>query len=288
MTIFGKPRTYLFKFLHKYFENKGLWKIPFVPNIYEFFYRLTSNKGLKTVIVNGFKITVFESDSGVSKHLILHDRFEKYELDLFCSSINEGDTVVDIGANLGLYTLFASKVVGNTGVVYSFEPDHENLAILKRNVTQNGLKNVSISDLALSNVKGSASLYINKYSKGSQSLIESNVPHKKGSIDVVTTSLDDFFSNIKNDLNCIKIDVEGFEPYVLEGAKKLFKQKRIIKIFIEYVADLLPKESNIINLLEDNNFAIYIINSSKKTLIRTSSGEFDYNYSGNLYCELVN
>ena len=71
-------------------------------------------------------------------------------------------TVVDIGANYGSYTLIASKLVGNDGRVYAFEPEPGNYDILVKNIEMNGYTNVTPIRKAVSNKQGKVRLYVDK------------------------------------------------------------------------------------------------------------------------------
>ena len=75
--------------------------------------------------------------------------YEPEETRLFRSKCRPGDTVIDVGANVGWYTVIASKLVGKKGRVIAFEPEPVNFAILKKNVLANGCENVILELKAL-------------------------------------------------------------------------------------------------------------------------------------------
>jgi len=81
------------------------------------------------VMVNGFKMYVDPTDALELKSKKI---FEKFETELVKQEIHDGDTVLDIGANIGYFSLIFSKIVGNNGRVYAFEPDPNNFKILKK------------------------------------------------------------------------------------------------------------------------------------------------------------
>lgn len=76
---------------------------------------------------------------------------------MFTEHIQPGNTVIDIGANIGYYTILAAQIVGETGKVYAFEPEPKNLTLLKKNVEHNNLTNVVLANKAVSNANGSTS-----------------------------------------------------------------------------------------------------------------------------------
>lgn len=81
-------------------------------------------------------------DSKDSLRLSIHGIYEPLETELAKKEVKKGNVVLDIGANIGYYTLIFAKLVGEDGKVFAFEPDPTNFALLKKNVEMNGYKNV--------------------------------------------------------------------------------------------------------------------------------------------------
>lgn len=127
-----------------------------------------------------------------------------------------GQTAIDVGANIGSYTLPLAKRFAR---VSAFEPSRDHCRILRLNLKLNKLQNVRVYQMALSDVSGSTSLYIRK--GGAASLSET---HYGLSFDrtskVITARLDDFLPNFQR-LDFVKIDAEGFEMQVIEGGVKM-------------------------------------------------------------------
>jgi FkbM family methyltransferase len=84
--------------------------------------------------------------------------------------IKKGDTVIDVGANIGYYTLLFSKLVGKEGKIYAYEPLPENFKLLKKNIFINKYKNIVLINRALSNKEKNAKLYIDQDDLGACSL----------------------------------------------------------------------------------------------------------------------
>ena len=135
-------------------------------------------------------------------------------------SLSEG-TFLDIGANVGKYSIIISKQIKDKGKVFSFEPEPSNLIALKRNIKLNKAKNITIIPFACSNKKAKLEFYLNENNSGGHSLV--NKSNNKISVDADT--LDNIIkeNNIKN-IKLIKIDVEGAEMQVFEGAKETLKK----------------------------------------------------------------
>jgi FkbM family methyltransferase len=146
-----------------------------------------------------------------------------YELEkqrVFAELVRPGETVFDLGANVGFYTLLGSELVGPSGLVYAFEPLPRNLLYLRRHVALNGLTNVRVIEAAVSDVRGRHRFQCH------QSAAMGHLA-SDGAIEVSTVTLDNFvFENHISMPNSIKIDVEGAEFSVLQGAREVLAQKR--------------------------------------------------------------
>lgn len=127
-----------------------------------------------------------------------------------------GMTVCDIGANAGFYTLGLSRLVGEQGRVLAFEPLSRNIQKIRRHLTLNRVANVTLSDCALSDLTGTL-----RFSEG-DSDFTGRISPEVGDIEVQSIRLDQFLEERSlPDPALLKIDVEGAEARVLEGAKEL-------------------------------------------------------------------
>lgn len=136
--------------------------------------------------------------------------------------IHPGNTVIDIGANFGLYTRFMAELTGAQGKVYSFEPVPDMFQTLQYNVIQMELTQVNVVELAVSDKSGKATIHIPTYEDGSENYYEASLSiseNKKG-IEIQAIRLDEWNVSIEN-IHFIKMDVEGHEPQALAGARKL-------------------------------------------------------------------
>jgi FkbM family methyltransferase len=158
----------------------------------------------------------------------------------------KNDVVVDVGANIGLYTLFASKKVGPAGKVLAFEPDESNLHVLMQNVKLNKCENVTVFPFALGSENGDKTFYEGIMPTASSFYPKSERLHfkvrKTKQIHVVT--LDSFLSKIGiREVNWIKIDAEGADLDVINGAQVTLKNSKNIKLICE---DSDPKVAEIL------------------------------------------
>lgn len=181
------------------------------------------------------------------------------------SKHNKG-TIIDIGANVGG---FAIKVLANTTSteIYAFEPNLRITKILEQNYLLNPqIKNrLNIQTYALSNSDGVSNLVINSLNSGASVL--SNSAESKEVMQVKTITLDNFIKRNKiNDIKFVKIDVEGFEPQVIEGAVNIIKQFKP-DFYIEVTPKWWKKNGYNVNqvlvLFENLGYEFYPVTNEK-------------------------
>ena len=94
-----------------------------------------------TIAVQGHRMIIDDSPLGMGLELLVFGCYERPETDFVMGYIGEGDTVIDVGANIGYHTLLLARKVGRSGTVYGFEPEAGNFEILRNNVDNNGYRN---------------------------------------------------------------------------------------------------------------------------------------------------
>ncbi len=128
---------------------------------------------------------------------------------------------IDVGANIGKFSIILGKKMGRLGKIIAVEPHPSNFAILKKNILLNKLKNVIPQNIALSDSNGKLKLYIDKEGTGGHSL---GVKRGESAITVEADTMDNMIRKLKiKKVDLIKIDVEGAEALVLKGAKNILK-----------------------------------------------------------------
>lgn len=151
---------------------------------------------------------------------------------LFRQLLAPGDIVIDVGAHVGYYTLLAARQVGPAGRVYAFECEPQNYELLVKNIELNSLGWVVPVQKAVSNRVGTGRLTLDRQS-GWHSL--HLTPDSVGSLLVETTTLDEFLAQTA-DRHCalLKIDAQGAEAAVLEGAQNLLQENPRLRIILEW------------------------------------------------------
>jgi FkbM family methyltransferase len=142
--------------------------------------------------------------------------------------------VVDVGANIGYYTVLLADKVGKNGKVYAFEPDKINFEILVKNIEENKLKNVVAINAAVGRKEGKLKLHKSEDNFGDHKLYKTPLGSAASPLDegetVNIVKLDNF---IKGPVNLMKIDTQGWEPEVIDGARELIKKNKPV-MFLEY------------------------------------------------------
>jgi FkbM family methyltransferase len=154
-----------------------------------------------------------------------------YEVDrlrAFADCIHPGATVYDVGANVGIYSLLASVRVGPAGKVYAFEPLERNLGYLRRHMTLNRVQNCVVLDAAVSDSDALRRFSTKCWDFSMGRLSE------QGDVEVATVTLDSCIYREKGlrPPDTIKIDVEGGELEVLQGATRTFTEFHPV-VFLE-------------------------------------------------------
>lgn len=180
----------------------------------------------------------------------------------FVDNIHEGNTVIDVGANIGEFSLIASKIIGKKGKIISIDPLNQAIIWLNKNYILNNSSNYEILEKAVGDKTGTMTLY-KKNEVSEMGLLDPDIVDQTllPSGEITVDTIDNIISsrNIDN-VEMLKIDVEGFEYEVLCGCKNSFKEKKIKKIICEIHSSYLRKknmdENVIYSMLKKNGFSI--------------------------------
>ncbi len=229
---------------------------------------------LKQTKINNYKIAVFLND-GIGRQIYGLKQYEKVHTDFLKTIINKDWICLDIGANIGYYTLLLSKLARN-GKIYSFEPNSTNFQLLNLNVYINDFQNVITNQIALSNENNYQNFKITKDSAFA-SFKNTERSEVINTVKVKTKKFDDYVreKGIEK-IDFIKIDVEGAEKLVLDGAQNVLDSLRPKIILAELCEDnLRPFNANkesIINFLKNLNYSPFNLSNNKLTLnVQTKS-----------------
>jgi len=193
---------------------------------------------------NNIKINVSSDDLSIKTTMITENQDIIFAMQRF---LKKNDIVVDIGANIGAFALVSSKIVGDDGRVYCYEPSNDAYAKISLNIELNKefAHNIILKKKALGEKKNKKAFLIDDEVQGNYLLIDSinnknrklNAKLKKKSQVIQISTLDNEFNKSLKSIKLIKIDAEGYEHKVLLGAKNIIKNFSPI-IIIEHNPDV--------------------------------------------------
>ncbi len=214
---------------------------------------------------------------------------EPHTMELFEKSVQPGAQVLDIGAQFGYFSLVAAQQAGPRGQVYAFEPASANFQLLERNIQLNGYDQIihpipkAVGD-KLTTV--TFFLYEDSDSHGMyrhpQAAVEQTVL-------VECVTVDEFLAGQPVDV--IKMDIEGNEPYALEGMRQTISRSRHLTMFVEFAPAYLRRAGvepdGFLAQLANLGFQVQLIDEKARCLRSLENGSFqedDPAWYVNLYC----
>lgn len=219
------------------------------------------------VIVGKHKMYSNSLDRTIALYLWKFSALENFEAKIMEKFVKKGMCVLDIGANLGYYSLIFANLVGKNGKVYAFEPEPSNYRLLVKNIKANNYKNIISFQKAVSDSSGRIKLYISEEHKGDHRTYDPG--DGRHAINIQAITIDNFCGNkIKPDL--VKIDTQGTEFSIIKGMEKTIKRNSEIIITCEFWPSAIakcginPEES--LKKLQHYGFKVFLINEKKKTI----------------------
>jgi len=172
--------------------------------------------------------------------------------------VREGDTVVDIGANFGLFSLYASSMVGDSGQVHAVEPQTNLIDHLRLSLTLNQIHNVSLYPVALGEGHRIMKLHIRDGNTGAASFIRQT--ENEQTVPVPVQKSESFFNALpSNHVRFIKLDVEGFEGHVIRGALQYLRHHRPDALFVEAQTNRRIEDNSAIALLTEMGYQCHAV-----------------------------
>jgi len=198
----------------------------------------------------GYQLRFFPSNASYSLWINLGAR--ERELSLLRAYLREGDRVIDVGANIGDTALTASLRVGALGHIHAFEPHPRIFGYLGGNLELNGVTNVTVHNLAVGACHGRVAFSDRSADDMNQVLAVG------GDMEVEMVSLDEFFTE-PAPVQLLKVDVEGYEKVVLDGAGRLLRSVECVyfEVGLEGSIGVVSKRSDLLDLLLCQGFALF-------------------------------
>ena len=209
-----------------------------------------------------------KDDIGVSAFLHKNKLWEPFETSLFIKLINKKENFIDVGANIGYYSLLGSKLMKSGSMIYSFEPELKNITLFKENIKENKAQNVILFENACSNNNDPIYLSLSKNNLGDHRVSKNKNSKNKKILPIV---LDDVYKKFKFIPDLVKIDTQGYEFNVLSGSQSLLSQSNRKTIFlIEFWPKGLQDQNHsldkLINLINKEYFSFFAIFEENRTI----------------------
>lgn len=222
------------------FYQAAIQKLPFKRGAAARALGFLSSPGIEAR-VNHFSMKLDLRES--IQRLMFLDMYEPEQTAWFKQCLRPGDTFVDVGASFGYYTTLAANLVGPSGRVFAFEPSPLASKVIEETIVGAAVQNVTLTKAAVGRRTGSAVLFLptTRYLH-SPSILQSDPEFVPLEIPIV--ALDQFEPLEDVPLTrLVKIDVEGFEPDVLDGMENLIRAGRVENIICEFNSGWLHRNS---------------------------------------------
>lgn len=176
---------------------------------------------------------------------------------LFKRVLRPGDTVLDIGANLGMMSLFARSMVGDAGRVIAFEPQPRLAGLMRQSIQRNQIDNIEVCEMALGETDDELILSVPGVNRGSASLVRS-LDDVSESYPVPVRRASDLFGEIDvGACRLVKLDVEGFEAVVIAGALDYWREETPDVVVFEFNAGEAFSESEVHHQLRSLDYEFF-------------------------------
>ncbi|WP_116364455.1 FkbM family methyltransferase [Parahaliea mediterranea] len=218
-----------------------------------------------------------EGDRHVSRQLLEAGIWEPFETQLVQRFLKPGDVFVDVGANLGYFTVLAAHCVGPGGRVFAFEPDPANFALLQDNTRRNDCaERVTAVQAGLADADGAARLHLSCDNLGDHQLFD--VGQGRASVPVTLLDGGAWLGQRVEGIAMLKVDTQGYEYAVMRGLLPLLQRLPAVpRILIELTPLSLRQAGHsgraLVELLAGLGQPLWIVDHIEHRLVRSSAAE---------------
>lgn len=267
------PTTVFFTYVRRI-----LFSIIHIPRIKKIFAYINTHGSFwkqKKIVIDGHVFFAQKLDRILALYFLKYKGLEDSESTFFKKSIKKDWTIVDIGANLGYYSLLAARLTGPTGRVFAFEPDQENFRLLKENIQANQYKNIEALPLAVSNKSGDTFFYTSSENSGDHRIYDTG--EDRATTKVKTIALDDFFQD--DHIDFIKMDIQGAEPLAIQGMDRILRNNPHIIILTEFWPEGLRQcgttPTHFLDTMKAYGFSLAYIDDASGTVKTSTAPELE-------------
>jgi FkbM family methyltransferase len=188
---------------------------------------------------------------------------------------------VDVGANIGLFTVLAADIVGVSGQIHSFEPSTKTFSRLQENIASNRFQNVTANQLAVSNENGSLELFVSNDGHDAWNSFAGKLAGTEGTKELVSvTTLSEYVYSRDISATLLKIDVEGWERNVILGGQEVLGEPDAPDLIVEFTESNCEAAGNsgkeLFTSIEQLGFALFNIGEDLRLSPATANDDFGY------------
>ncbi len=212
-------------------------------------------------VLGRYKMFVDTQDIGIASHLMMDGFWEMWVTEAMMKTVRRGSVVLDIGANLGYFTILLADLTGADGRVLAFEPNPKLASLVQKSAAVNGFGGFTdVHNIALGAGETTLRLEIQDDSPGGARVLlpgTQKSANTTSQIDVPVRRLDTIPGAL--DAEFMKIDVEGFEQQVWHGMTGILKQNKPLTIFMEFTIQRYDDASGFLDEVLNYGFSLEII-----------------------------
>lgn len=215
--------------------ERGRWRLGSLA------YRMlgTPSEGCEIATRHGFRIRLRLREF-VDRTIYCTGEWEPLQTELIKRLLRPGDTFVDVGANIGYFSLLAARLLGPSGRVHAIEANRDTFDLLRANIELNQLDNVTLHLVAAGDKAGQASVVSREDGNSGADYVDYR--QRPGEQQVAVERLDELFKG--QSIRLLKIDVEGAEAKVIYGAETLLKAPGAPDIIFEFTPDFMSAQGD--------------------------------------------
>jgi len=207
-------------------------------------------------VLGRYKMFVDTQDIGISSHLMLDGFWEMWVTEAMMRTVRRGSTVIDVGANLGYFTLLLADLTGSEGKALSFEPNRALAERARNSVEVNGFTPfATVHECALGGAEGFVTMDVQARQPGGGRVHDHTGSDLTGVVPV--RRLDSFPEAL--DAEFIKIDVEGYEQQVWRGMTGILARGQPLTIFMEFTVGRYPDPRGFLDEIVGEGFTLEIV-----------------------------
>jgi FkbM family methyltransferase len=203
-----------------------------------------------TTLHDGQLIFVDPADEQLSPSIIAYGIWETWIENVVRRLVGPGDRVIEVGANVGYYTLIIGSLIGPTGRLDAFEANPRIARLLRRSITCSGRSGfVKVHEQIVADRPGTMKLYTSERYGGAGNLVENgwNIGDESGWVECEAVKLDDLYEG--QTIDFIRIDTEGAEVLILNGAIGLLQRSPNVKLCVEWSLGMMSARGDVPRLV---------------------------------------